>query len=186
MSGLTIHRSTPRDISFGVPRNRDTAKSVQLKIDDHNIRRLRVRKGKFPAAFSATEESGIWSDARSRSAYYSVIARGVSKLANNTRNARLALYELAEIALTAELLEHPEISDEQMAVQRLALEWAIRKIESEARKKEQPEQLQEKEQRPFTSVLSFIWSWLPNASGRRAPDGFTGAPARTSLAQQVG
>jgi hypothetical protein len=89
-----------------------------------------------------------------------VIARAVSKLTNNTHDARLALYDRAELALTAELLQHPEISDEQMTVQRLALEWAIRKIESEGRKKEQSEQLQEqeREQRPFTSFLSFIWS----------------------------
>jgi hypothetical protein len=85
------------------------------------------------------------------SAYYSVIASAVSKLPDNTRDARLALYDVAEIALTSELLQQPEISDEQLAVQRLALEWAIRKIESAVRKKEQPEQLEEKEQRPFTS-----------------------------------
>jgi hypothetical protein len=60
-----------------------------------------------------------------------VIARAVSRLPNNTRDARLALYDLAEIALTAKLLESPEVSDEQMAAQRLALEWTIRKIECE-------------------------------------------------------
>ena len=52
---------------------------------------------------------------------------------------------------------HPEISDEQMAVQRLALEWAIRKIENEARTKEQPQQAQEKCSGHFTSFLSVIW-----------------------------
>jgi hypothetical protein len=87
-----------------------------------------------------------------------VIAHAVSKLPNNSRDARLALYDVAEIALTAELLHHPEISDEQIAVQRIALECAVRKIESEARKEEQPQQSQEKEQRSFTSLLSFIWS----------------------------
>jgi hypothetical protein len=157
MSRLTIAGSTPRDSSLGVPRKRDKAKSVQLNIDDHRIRRLRILTGCFPSSFSATDESGICSDARSKSAYYSVIARAVSKLPNKTRDARLALYDVAEIALTAELLHHPEVSDEQMAAQRLALEWAIRKIESEARKKEQPEPLEEKEQRPFASFLSFIW-----------------------------
>jgi hypothetical protein len=105
-----------------------------------------------------------------------VIARAVSRLPNNTRDARLALYDLAEIALTAKLLESPEISDDQMAAQRLALEWTIRKIESEAQKKEQPDQLQEKEKPRFTSFLSFLWSWLPTASGRRAPDGKRGLP----------
>jgi hypothetical protein len=158
MSALTI--PTPRDISLAAPSSRDRAKSAQLNIDDHSIRRLRIRTGRFPSSFSATGDCGIWPTLRSKSAYYSVIARAVSKLPNNTRNARLAVYDVAEIALTSELLQHPEISDEQMAVHRLALEWAIRKIESTVRKKEQPTQLEEKEQRPFTSFLSFIWPYL--------------------------
>src|SRR5919206_4090337 len=103
-----------RDISLGAPRNRDAAKSA-LNIDDHTIRRLRIRTGCFPNSFSARDECGIWSDGRSKSAYYSLIARAVSKLPNDTRDARLALYDRAEIALTAELLQHPEISDEQIA-----------------------------------------------------------------------
>ena len=155
MSGLTI--PTARDTSLGFPANRDTVKAAQLNIDDHSMRRLRIRTGRLPISFSATDECGIWPDIRSKSAYYSVIAGAVSKLPNNTRDARLALYDIAEIALTSELLQHPEISDEQMAVQRLALEWAIRKIESAARKREQPEQLREKEQWYF---LSFIWPYL--------------------------
>jgi hypothetical protein len=167
MSDLTI--PTPRDISLGAPRSRDTAKSAQLNIDDHSIRRLRIRTGRFPNAFSATDESGIWSDIRLMSAYYSVIAGAVSKLPDNTRDARLALYDVAEIALTSELLQQPEISDEQLAVQRLALEWAIRKIESAVRKKEQPEQLEEKEQRPFTSFLSSSGLTCP-AVGTKQPE----------------
>src|SRR6185503_16474591 len=138
MSDLTIPMA--RDTSLGFPGNRDTVKSGQLNIDDHSIRRLRIRTGRLPISFSATDECGIWPDIRSKSAYYSVIARAVSRLPNNTRDARLALYDLAEIALTAKLLESPEISDDQMAAQRLALEWTIRKIESEAQKKEQPDQ----------------------------------------------
>jgi len=163
MPGMTI--PTPRDISLG---SRDAAKSAQLNIDDHSIRRLRIRTGRFPTSFSATDESGIWPNLRSKSAYYSVIARAVSKLPNNTQDARLAVYDIAEIALTSELLQHPEISDEQMAVHRLALEWAIRKIESAVRKKEQPEQLQQKEQRPFTSALSFIWAYLSRGTQQAA------------------
>jgi hypothetical protein len=159
MSGLTI--PTARDTSLGFPGNLDTVKSAQLNIDDHSIRRLRIRTGRLPISFSATDECGIWPDIRSKSAYYSVIAGAVSKLPNNTRDARLALYDIAEIALTSELLQHPEISDEQMAVQRLALEWAIRKIESAARKREQPEEVREKERGYF---LSFIW---PNLFRRR-------------------
>jgi len=38
-------------------------------------------------------------------AYYSVISRAVSRLPNNTREARAALYDRAEIALSVELLQ---------------------------------------------------------------------------------
>ncbi len=85
-----------------------------------------------------------------------MIAGAVSRLPNNTRDARLALYDRAETALTAELLRHPEISDEQVAVERLALEKAFLKIEGDARKKEQPRQSQERRQWTFASFLSFF------------------------------
>ena len=98
------------------------------------------------------------SEVRSRSAYYSVIACAVSRLPNNTRDARLALYDRAEIALTVELLKEPEISDEQAAVERLAFERAIIKIEGDARKKEMPRQATHR--RPFTASLSFFLSSL--------------------------
>jgi hypothetical protein len=99
---------------------------------------------------------------RSRSAYYSVIARAVAKLPNNTRGARFALYDRAEIALTAELMQDG-ISDDRVAVERLALERAIIKIEHDARKKEMPEQLQETHRQPFTSYLAFF---VRSLSGR--------------------
>ena len=156
MSSLTIPASTPREVAFRARRNRDTAKPAQLNIDDDTIQRLYVRTVRFPASFLATDESALRSEVRSKSAYYSVIARAVSRLPNNTRDARLALYDRAEIALTAELLQDPKISDEQTAVERLALERAVCKIESDARKKEKPNQLREKHRRPFISFLSFF------------------------------
>jgi hypothetical protein len=85
-----------------------------------------------------------------------VIAGAVSRLPNNTRDARLALYDRAETALTAELLRYAEISDEQVAIERLALEKAFLKIEGDARKKEKPKQLQQKRQWTFASFLSFF------------------------------
>jgi hypothetical protein len=62
MSGL--NNPYPARHFSGAPRSRDTAKSAQLNIDDHSIRRLRIRTGRFPNAFSATDESGVWSDIR--------------------------------------------------------------------------------------------------------------------------
>ena len=107
---------------------------AQLNIDDDDtIRRLRLPPKTVSS--SAADEFALRSEVRSKSAYYSVIARAVSKLPGNTRDARLALYDRAEIALTAELLQDLEISDERAAVERLALERAIRKIEHDAGRK---------------------------------------------------
>jgi plasmid stability protein len=155
MPSPTIPASAPRAAVFRARRNLDTSKLAQLNIDDDTIRRLRIRTAKFPTSFSAGDQS-VLAEVRSKSAYYSVIARAVSKLPHNTRDARLALYDRAEIALTAELLQDLEISDEQAAVQRLALERAIRKIEGDVWKKEKPKQSAEKHPRPFTSFLSFF------------------------------
>jgi hypothetical protein len=65
------------------------------------------------------------------------------------------LYDRAEIALTVKLLEDHKISDEQAAVERLAFERAIIKIEGDARKKEMPKRSQEGHRGPFTAFLSF-------------------------------
>ena len=115
-------------------------------------------------------EETLWSRVRSKSAYYSVIAGAVSRLPNNTRDARLAVYDRAEIALTAELLRHPEISDTQVAVERLAFEKAIRKIEGDAGRREQAGQKQKKQQRHLRSFLSFFRMFSPgfHPSGRTA------------------
>jgi hypothetical protein len=56
-----------------------------------------------------------------KSPYYSLLARAVSQLPKNTRTARLALYDRAEVALNAVVL-HPEISDEQATFERLVLD----------------------------------------------------------------
>ena len=134
---------------------RDTAKSAQLNIDDDAIPR------RTAAGFSATDGVAPHSEVR---AYYAVIARAVSKLPNNTPQARQALYDRAGIALGAELLHDAEISDEQVAAERLAFERAIRKLEDDVRKKEQPttQQHQEKDRgRPFSSFLSLFRVFRP-------------------------
>src|SRR5947209_842261 len=125
MASLAIPGSSPQQ-TFRSRRHRDK-NSPQPKVDSEAIQRLHSRTTKFAAAFSATDEAPF--ESRSRSAYYSVMAGAVSKLPNNSREARRALYDRAEIALAAELLQDPQVSDEQVAVERLALERAVRKIE---------------------------------------------------------
>jgi hypothetical protein len=153
----------PRKVAFHARGNRDTL--AQLNIDDDTIRRLRVRTGKFPAPFSAPDETTLRTQV-SKSPYYSLIARAVCKLPNNTRAARLALYDRAEIAATAALLDL-KVSDEQAAIERLAFERAIRKIEGDAWKKEMPDEVQEKHPRPFASLLSFFASSARHRFRRR-------------------
>jgi hypothetical protein len=145
MSALTM--------ALALRHDRGTVSSVLLSMDDDRIRRLHARTAR--TLFPRRDEAALPSEI-SKSAYYSLIADAVSRLPNNTRDARLALYDRAEIAFTAELLQERKISVERMAVERLALERAILKIEGDARKNEKPKQLQENQQRPFASFLAFF------------------------------
>jgi hypothetical protein len=137
---------------------------LQLNIDTDTIRRIRIRTAQFPTSF-ATDESALRSEV-SKSAYYSVIARAVSKLPNNTLEARRALYDRAEITLTAELLHDPNVSDERVMAERLALERAIRKIEGEACKKENSKAFQGKRSRVLRIVSTLCWGFLQIKDGR--------------------
>jgi hypothetical protein len=120
---------------------------------DNAILHLRTRTAAFAAGFSATDETPPIFEPRSRSTYYSVIARAVSRLPNNTREARQALYDRAGVALATLLLDEAAlISDTQIAGERLALERAIRKVEREARNKEQFA----REEKRRNSVISFL------------------------------
>jgi len=141
--------------------NREPASSLQLNIDSDTVRRLRIRTAQFPTSF-ATDESALRSEV-SKSAYYSVLARAVSKLPNNTLEARLALYDRAEIVLTAELLHDPNISDERVMAERLAFERAIRKIEGQGWKKENPKAFQGKRSRALRIVSILCWGFLHKA-----------------------
>ena len=150
-----------RELSFRSRRNRD--REVRLNIDADSIRRLRIGTGQFPTTLYAADDAASQSVVSANSAYHSVIARAVSKLPNNTREARLALYDRAEIALTAELLKNLEISDERAAVERLAFERAIRRIEDDASKAENPKQPPDKHQASVLSFfrdLGFNFGWL--------------------------
>ena len=106
------------------------ANSVQLNVDDDTFRRLRVRTGSVPVSFAAGDEDRLRCEV-SNSPYYSLLARAVLQLPKNTRTARVALYDRAEVALNTVLL-HPEISDEQATFERLAFGRVIRKIENDA------------------------------------------------------
>jgi hypothetical protein len=135
---------------------RDRAKSAQLDIDDDDV--IQRQQAQL---ILATDETAPQPETRSRNGYYSVIARAVSRLPNNTREARQALYDRAGVALAVQLLDEKDlpVSDAQLANERLALERAIRKVERAARKQEQPavrEQPQEKHRRSFSSFLSFF------------------------------
>jgi hypothetical protein len=68
--------------------------------------------------------------------YHPLIARAVEGLAKNTGEARRALYERARAALVAQLRGvEPALSESEITKERLALEEAIRKVESDAARK---------------------------------------------------
>jgi hypothetical protein len=62
--------------------------------------------------------------------YYPVIARAVSRLTDNTPEARQTLYDRARMALTAQLDEHDQL---QIECERRALEAAIHRVENQRR-----------------------------------------------------
>ena len=68
--------------------------------------------------------------------YYPLIARAVAGLEKNTGDARRVLYERARAALVAQLRGvSPALNESDVTRERLALEEAIRKVESEAARK---------------------------------------------------
>jgi hypothetical protein len=65
--------------------------------------------------------------------FYPLIARAVAGLTDNTSQARHALYERARTSLLAQLRGvTPTLSEADIVWQRLSLEEAIRKVESES------------------------------------------------------
>ena len=103
--------------------------------------------------------------------YHPLIARAVDGLARNTGEARRALYERARSALVAQLRSvEPALSESDITKERLALEEAIRKVESEAARKAlaeprpQPRSEQRFESRPASRQP------LAETRSRPAPD----------------
>src|ERR1700756_1316846 len=72
--------------------------------------------------------------------YHPLITRAVEGLANSTAEARRTLYERARAALAAQLRGiDPPLSEAETTRERLALEDAIRKVESESVRKARSE-----------------------------------------------
>ncbi len=64
--------------------------------------------------------------------YYPLLARAISGLPENTGEARRTVYERARSALLAQLRgADPPLPDEEVTRERLALEEAVRRIETE-------------------------------------------------------
>lgn len=110
--------------------------------------------------------------------YQPLIARAVDGLAKNTGEARRSLYERARAALVAQLRAvEPPLSESDITKERLALEEAIRRVESEAARKAltEPRPQIRSETRPQaraeTRLDQRAAAALPRASaaGTRAP-----------------
>ncbi|MDT3684236.1 MAG: hypothetical protein RO009_04240 [Pseudorhodoplanes sp.] len=72
--------------------------------------------------------------------YYPLVARAVAGLEKNTGEARRALYERARTALVAQLRgTDPPLDEAEITRERLALEEAIRKVETEAARRARQE-----------------------------------------------
>jgi hypothetical protein len=72
--------------------------------------------------------------------YYPLVARAVAGLERNTGEARRALYERARTALVAQLRgTDPPLDEAEITRERLALEEAIRKVETEAARRARQE-----------------------------------------------
>src|SRR5262249_49043288 len=99
----------------------------------------RVHRGQSaPDAGAATErppgrQRGARSSTTAMTDYYPVIARGIAGLKDNTADARRALYDRVQAALIAQLRElDPPLEEPDILRERLALEAAVRKVETHA------------------------------------------------------
>src|SRR5665213_154403 len=118
--------------------------------------------------------------------YYPLIARAVAGLDKNTGEIRRALYERARAALVGQLRSvEPSLNESDITRERLALEEAIRKVETEAskRKPETPEEerpsLSDEGLRGFRAVVAEA-EGLGNAAAdanRAAHEAFDAVPS---------
>jgi hypothetical protein len=111
--------------------------------------------------------------------YYQLIARAVDGLDKNTGEARRALYERARNALVAQLRSNqPVLVLADITRERLALEEAIRKVETEAARKSRTELRTEKQDLRSVAPVGARdvdgrsvppWRDRPNASSTHLP-----------------
>src|SRR5690349_8118214 len=112
--------------------------------------------------------------------YHPLIARAVEGLAKNTGEARRTLYERARAALVAQLRGvEPPLSESDITKERLALEEAIRKVESEAARKA----LTEPRSPARTEPRSAPAAAAPASEAAAPPSQDDGAPAAAAAAQ---
>ncbi len=103
--------------------------------------------------------------------YHPLIARAVAGLAKNTGEARRALYERARSALVAQLRSvEPALSESDITKERLALEEAIRKVESEAARKALAEPRPQPRAEPRFETRPAQRAPLAETRPRTAPD----------------
>ncbi len=85
--------------------------------------------------------------------YYPLITRAVAGLEKNTGEARRALYDRARTALVEQLRGvTPSLSESDITRERLALEEAVRRVESEAIRQLRPPGSEPAERRPATAA----------------------------------
>lgn len=99
--------------------------------------------------------------------YYPLVARAVAGLEKNTGEARRALYERARAALVAQLRGvDPPLEEAEITRERLALEEAIRKVETEAARRARQDAVAQSAPQPAPQ---------PTAAPRPTPAPATGA-----------
>src|SRR5271157_4916473 len=109
--------------------------------------------------------------------YYPLIAKAVAGLDKSTGEARRALYDRARSALVAQLRGvTPALSESDITRERLSLEEAIRKVETEAARRGRPESSRPQEPVRVDSVQdrTAVAAHAPGRGGGRGE--FRGPP----------
>ena len=97
--------------------------------------------------------------------YYPLLARAVAGLEENTAEARLTIYERARSVLRAHVRDHqPSLPASERMDEMLALEQAIRKVETEANL---PPAAPEPPAAKPRSIAARLRRWLKLNRGRR-------------------
>ena len=120
--------------------------------------------------------------------YYPLIARAVAGLEKNTGEARRALYERARTALVSQLRGlDPPLGESEITRERLALEEAIRKVETETARRARTEPTRSPDAAPVSGPPPRRESPKPDDGGRESPkpDKGSGEPAARPAEDQA-